>query len=297
MVQREEERRAKEMEELKAKHAEERKKEAAERNTFEESKESLEEPVVSHRDRLQLQMNATEDNDDTKKMSALLLGLSGSGKSLALNLILERTGNKFSVDESSQEAPQTLSCERKQLLAAGRKIILVDTPELWDEDGVEDLELVKDCLSLSLPGPHVFLLVLQVGRFTQGECEMLHHLQKIFGRELAEYAIVLFVSFDGSQHRPQTIDEYVIEAHATLQDLIRKCGSRYYGLNATKSQNALSCPQVEDLLSGINKLVASHGGRPYPVRRFTEQELQGRRRAIEERKEGALERNYLLKDD
>ncbi|XP_065822284.1 GTPase IMAP family member 8-like [Labrus bergylta] len=293
MVQREEERRAKEMEELMAKHAEERKKEADEGKTFEKGKESLEEPVVSHRDRLQLQMNATEDNDDTKKKSVILLGLSGSGKSSALNLILERTGNKHSNDESSHEAPQTLCCERKQVLAAGRKLVLVDTPELWDEDEVEDLEVVKDCLSLSYPGPHVFLLVLQVGRFTRGESEMLQRLQKIFGRELVEYAIVLFISFDGSQK----IDDYVMEAHATLQDLIRKCGSRYYVLNAAKSQNALSCPQVENLLSGINKLVASHGGRPYPVRRFTEQELQERRRGIEERKEGALEMNYLLKDD
>uniref|UniRef100_A0A3Q3EBR0 AIG1-type G domain-containing protein n=1 Tax=Labrus bergylta TaxID=56723 RepID=A0A3Q3EBR0_9LABR len=275
-----------------AKHAEERKKEADEGKTFEKGKESLEEPVVSHRDRLQLQMNATEDNDDTKKKSAILLGLSGSGKSSALNLILERTGNKHSNDESSHEAPQTLCCERKQVLAAGRKLVLVDTPELWDEDEVEDLEVVKDCLSLSYPGPHVFLLVLQVGRFTRGESEMLQRLQKIFGRELVEYAIVLFISFDSSQK----IDDYVMEAHATLQDLIRKCGSRYYVLNAAKSQNALSCPQVENLLSGINKLVASHGGRPYPVRRFTEQEMQERRRGIEERKEGALEMNYLLKD-
>lgn len=230
-------------------------------------------------------------------MSIILLGLSGSGKTSALNLILERAGYQYSISGSDPEPPQpTSSCERKEVFAAGKPLILVDTPELWDEDGVENLELVKDCLALSFPGPHVFLLVLQVGRFTQGECEMLGHLQKIFGRDFAEHAVVLFVRFDCNQHRPQRIDDYVAGAHATLQGLIQKCGSRYYELNLTKSQNALSYPQVKDLLSGINKLVASHGGRSLSVRRFPVKELQERKKMIEEGKEGALEGNYLLRD-
>ncbi|XP_033499267.2 GTPase IMAP family member 8-like [Epinephelus lanceolatus] len=296
LVQQQEERRAREMEELKAKHAEERKKEASEKQQYEERREGLEEAVMSHRAMLQLQISPSAA-DDTKTTSVILLGLSGSGKSSALNLILQRAGNQYSVTESSHGPPQPTSfCERREVFAAGRQLALVDTPELWDEDGVENLQLVKDCLALSLPGPHVFLLVLQVGRFTQGECEMLSHLQKIFGRDFAEHAIVLFVHFDCNQHRPQRIDDYVAGAHTTLQDLIRKCGCRYYELNVSKSQNALSYPQVKDLLSGINKLVASHGGRSYTVRRFSVQELQERKTLIGGRKEGALEGNYLLRD-
>ncbi|XP_070834576.1 GTPase IMAP family member 8-like [Chaetodon trifascialis] len=296
LVKQQEQRRAKEMEALKAKHAEERKKEAAEKGQYETKRESLEEAVISHRAMLQLQMSATDD-DDTKKLAVILLGLSGSGKTSALSVILERVGNQYSVNGPSQEPPQpTLSCERKEVFVAGRQLILVDTPELWDEDEVENVELVKDCLALSLPGPHVFLLVLQVGRFTQGECEMLAHLQRIFGRDFTEHAIVLFVRSDGNQHRPQRINDYVAGAHAALQGLIRKCGSRYYELNVATSHNALSYPQVNDLLSGMNKLVASHGGRSCAVRRFSEQELQERRKVIEERKEGALEVNYLLRD-
>ncbi|XP_029317010.1 GTPase IMAP family member 7-like [Cottoperca gobio] len=296
LIQQQEQRRAKEMEELKAKHAEQRKKETAEKKQHETKRESLEEAVTSHRAMLQLQMSATDDVH-TEKMSVMLLGLSGSGKSSALNLILERAGNRYSTDESSQEPPQpTLFCERKEVFAAGRQLLLVDTPELWDEEGAEHLELVKDSLALSLPGPHVFLLVLQLGRFIQGECEMLVHLQKIFGRNFAEHAMVLFVRFDGNQHRPQRINDYVAGAHATLQDLIRKCGSRYHELNVTKSQNALSYPQVKDLLSGINKLVASHGGRSYSVKRFSLQELQERKKVIRKRKDGALERDCLLRD-
>lgn len=230
-------------------------------------------------------------------MSVVLLGLAGSGKTSALNLILERAGNQYSVNGPSQEPPQpTLSCERKKVVVAGRQLILVDTPELWDEDGLENLELVKDCLALSLPGPHVFLLVLQVGRFTQGEYEMLQHLQKIFGRDFAEHAIVLFVRLDDKQHRLQRINDYVAGAHTTLQGVIQKCGSRYFELNITKSQNALGYPQVKDLLSGIDKLVASYGGSSYSVKRFSLQELQERRKLIAGSKKGASEGNYLLRD-
>ncbi|KAM3594384.1 uncharacterized protein V6R79_006905 [Siganus canaliculatus] len=289
-------RRAKELEELRMKHAEERRKEAAERLQHEAKRESLEEAVISHRAVQQLQRSISRD-DDPRKMSVVLLGLSGSGKSSALNLILERAGNQYSADGASHDPPQpTVSCGRKEVLVAGRKLILVDTPELWDEDGLENLELVKDCLALSLPGPHVYLLVLQLGRFTQGECEMLLQMQKIFGREFAERAIVLFVRFDGNQHGPQRIEDHVAGAHETLQGLIQKCGSRYYELSVTKSQNALSYPQVKDLLSGINKLVASHGGRPHATKRFSVQELQERKKVIVGRKEGALEVNCLLRD-
>lgn len=296
MVQQQEERRAKEMEEMRAKHAEERRKEASEKQQHKKRKESLEEAVISHRATLQPQMNPTND-ENTKTTSIILLGLSGSGKSSALNLILERAGNQYLVNASCFEAPQpTIYCERKEVITAGRKLVIVDTPELWDEDGFEELEQVKDCLALSLPGPHIFLLVLQEGRFTQGECEMLVQLQKIFGKEFTEYAIVLFVNFDGSQHGPLRIDDYVAGSHASLQDLVRKCGSRYHDLNVSKSQNAVSFPQVKDLLSGINKLVASHGGQPYTVRRFYMQELQERRKFIEETKEEALEINSLLRD-
>ncbi|KAF6718326.1 GTPase IMAP family member 7 [Oryzias melastigma] len=296
-VQMQENRRTKEMEELKAKHAGERKKEAAERKKYEEKREGLQEAVISHKASLQLQMTTPSD-DETKAASVILLGLSGSGKSSALNLILSRAGNQYSLNGSTHEPTHpTLSCEKKVVFAADRRLILVDTPELWDEDGVENLALVKDCLALALPGPHVFLLVLQVGRFTQGENNMLGYMQKTFGREVAEHSIILFINSEENQSKPQRVDDYVAEAHTTLQDLIRKCGSRFHGLNITNNRSALSYPQVRELLLGINKLVASHGGRPFLTKRFSPQELQERNKVIVEKKEDMLEINHLLRGE
>ncbi|XP_013867256.1 GTPase IMAP family member 7 [Austrofundulus limnaeus] len=293
-VQKQEERRARETEELRAQHQEERRKEAAEEKQHKENRENLHEAVSSHRCMLQLQRTAPED-DETQRISVVLLGLTGSGKSSALNLILNRGRNQYwSQDPGQDPVPPTVTCERKEMSAGGKRLILVDTPELWDEDGVEDLDLVKDCLALALPGPHVFLLVLQVGRFTQVESEILGHLQRVFGREVAEHAIILFVRFDGNQSEPQRIDQYVSGSHPSLQDLVRRCGSRYFELNLSRSRSPLSYAQVKELLSGIHKLVASHGDRRFAVRRFSAQELQDRTKVLAERRAGAQEENCLL---
>nr|XP_057933842.1 uncharacterized protein LOC131132328 isoform X2 [Doryrhamphus excisus] len=296
LVVHKEERRAKEVEELREKHDEERRKEAAERRRHEAKKESLEEAVVSHTAILHLQARP-EDEDDTNKMSVVLLGLSGCGKTSALNLILQRAGNQYPSAESTDEDPHpTLVCERREVCTAGKKLILVDTPELWDEDGTENLEQVKDCLALALPGPHIYLLVLQVGRFTQGESEMLTYLQRIFGRDAVEHCMVLFVHMNQGPQRSQRIHDYVAGAHTTLHELVRRCGSRYYELSLAKTHNGLSYPQVRQLLSGVNKLVASHGGRAHAVKRFAAQELQGRKTTIEDKKNNGWEANFLLKD-
>ncbi|XP_029972689.1 uncharacterized protein LOC115406664 [Salarias fasciatus] len=294
LAEQREARRARDVQELKAKQADERRRDEADRKEHESRRQSLEEAF--HSLTVQLQRTPPAD-EESQKTSVVLLGLSGSGKSSALDLLLQRAGGRYwAAGPAPDGAPPTARCQRKEVCAAGRRLILVDTPELWDEDGVEDVELVKDCLALALPGPHVFLLVLQVGRFTQGESDMLGHLQRLFGREFAEHAVVLFVQAEGGRHRPRWIDDYVAGAHPALRDLVRKCGSRYYELNVSKSHNALSYPQVKDLLLGINKLVAAHGGNPYTTRRFPPQELKERSKEIEERKEGGMEGNSLLRD-
>lgn len=195
----------------------------------------------------------------------------------------------------------------------GRQLVLVDTPELWDEDWREDVELVQDCLALALPGPHVFLLVLQLGRFTQAESHMLGHLQRIFGRDFAERAIVLFVqSYNGLKQQQGTYHiqaptfhqgpqqgayDYVHGAHASLQSLVRCCGTRFHQLTIYHGgAGDLSSLQVQELLATVDRLVAAHGGRPHVGKKFSIAVLQKRRQAMKEGGTGVLEGNCLLTD-
>lgn len=254
----------------------------------------------------------------------VLLGVSGSGKTSALTLIAQLAASHHGTGPVSlpwSHPEPTHCCQRTKVTLGdreeedgrwGRQLVLVDTPELWDEDGREDAELVQDCLALALPGPHVFLLVLQLGRFTQAESHMLGHLQKIFGRDFAERALVLFVQNQEGPQQQQQVPyhlqaptfhlgpqqgacDYVYGAHTSLQALVRCCGARFHQLTiyhgGAEEQSSL---QVRELLAAIERLVAAHGGRPHLGKRFSVAVLQKRRQAMKEGGTGGLEGNCLL---
>ncbi|XP_059907513.1 uncharacterized protein LOC132457295 isoform X2 [Gadus macrocephalus] len=278
--------RGRELEALKRRQEEERKSEAEEHGRYQEKKKSLEEAVRSHAFMVQLEMNGAPE-DETRKTSVILLGLSGSGKTSAMNLILRRADQRYSPSDPHpgppEPRPATTRCLGKELHHRGQRFLLVDTPELLDEDGAENLEVVKDCLALALPGPHVVLLVFQTGRFTQGEAELLAQLPKTFGPQVLERGIVVFTRAGGQTSR--SVERYVADdAPAALREAVRRCGSRYHGLNVGESRSALSFPQVKDLLAGVTRLVASHAGEPMASRRFSTEELRKRkeRRNIED---------------
>lgn len=252
----------------------------------------------------------------------VLLGVSGSGKTSALTLIAQQASHRSTgpvLLPRSRPQP-THCCQRTKVTLGegeeeegrwGRQLVLVDTPELWDEDGREDAELVQDCLALALPGPHVFLLVLQLGRFTQAESHMLGHLQRIFGRDFAERALVLFVH---NQQGPQELQvpyrlqaptlhqgpqegacDYVYGAHTSLQALVRCCGARFHQLTIYQGgAGDESTLQVRELLAAVHRLVAAHGGRPHLGKKFSVAVLQKRRQAMKEGETGVLEGNCLL---
>lgn len=269
-------------------------------------------------------VSSSSSTSDEKKVSVVLLGVSGSGKTSALTLIAQQAASHSGTGPAllpwSRPQP-THCCQRTKVTLGegeeeghwGRQLVLVDTPELWDEDGREDAELVQDCLALALPGPHVFLLVLQLGRFTQAESHMLGHLQRIFGRDFAERVLVLFVQ---NQQGPQQQEgpyhlqaptflqgpqqgacDYVYGAHTSLQALVRCCGARFHQLTIYQGgagdQSAL---QVRELLAAVDRLVAANGGRPHLGKKFSVAVLQKRRQAMKEGGTGVLEGNCLLTD-
>lgn len=53
------------------------------------------------------------------------------------------------------------------------------------------------CLSLT-PGPHAFLPVIQLGRFTEQEKRVMETLEKMLSPSVSEYTIVLFSYGDTS---------------------------------------------------------------------------------------------------
>uniref|UniRef100_A0A8C7MFK6 GTPase IMAP family member 8 n=1 Tax=Oncorhynchus kisutch TaxID=8019 RepID=A0A8C7MFK6_ONCKI len=180
----------------------------------------------------------------------VLVGLDRVGKSAAGNTIMGQE-----VFESGVSfMPLTLKSESREVELCGRRVMVVDTPGLLNSDLSEE-EVRKEMersLSLSTPGPHAFLLVIQLGRFTEQEKRVMETLEKMLSPSVSDYTIVLF-SY-GDKLKNNTIDQF-IRVDQNLEKLVQKCGGRYHVFNNNDTDNA---GQVKKLLDKVDQLTGKN---------------------------------------
>ncbi|XP_059211567.1 GTPase IMAP family member 7-like [Centropristis striata] len=212
----------------------------------------------------------------------VILGKTGAGKSSLANTIFEE--KMFKTNNTANSGTST--CQAVTKSVNGRTITLIDTPGFFDTKRSEEdmkAEIVR-CITECAPGPHAFIIMLKVEKFTEHEKAVITTTSQYFSEEAFKYSIVVFSHGDELEDGTK-IKEWV-DQNADLSDLVKKCGSRChvfdnkYWSKTPQDEYRNNKSQVKELLETIDAMTAAN-----EESCFTNEMLQAWERRIQQEEE------------
>lgn len=191
---------------------------------------------------------SSQDFDESKALTAVLLGPSDRGITSSVNTIFG--SEQFRSDSFGVDATNTTSA-----LVEDHHITVVDTPGL-SEDVLTSQKLlwrITEVLEETKGGAHALVIVVRIGKITEKDKLLFESLQELFDAESSKYMMVLFTH--GDRLGGRTVDDF-IQSDEKLSRLLSMCGGGRRCVFDNTRPNSRN--QVRELVSLLVRMVEAN---------------------------------------